>query len=240
MRGGALRATVVLARRAHHVAVIDTGFSHHTGSLVAALKEFGVAPDDVNIVLNTHAHVDHSHNNSIFRCAQVYASLAEREWTRGFYYALMRCAAPEPEDVLESYPEMLAAIENAACSRKIVRKVLGIEKLTWDESRWDNGKKVIPIETAQPPDGITILPTPGHSPHHVSIIINTETRPALVAGDALLVRDEHARSELQIIPPYNSAQYRRSQQLIATFKGVVIPGHDEPFEQRFGIADSES
>lgn len=231
MHGGALTASVVLAERetAHGriVVIIDTGFGHHTASLVAALKEHNLTPVDVNFVLNTHAHVDHSHNNILFQRAQIYGSPLDREWTRGFYYALAAAAVyPEPEDVLHSYPEM----RETNCNPKILRKVLGIEKLTWDESRWGDDAKMLALETHQLPDGITLLPTPGHAPHHSSFIINTAERPVLVAGDALLVRNEAHRAELQIIPPYNLRDYQNSQRLIESFDGIIVPGHDEPFD----------
>jgi len=108
----------------------------------------------------------------------------------------------------------------------------GDEKLTWDESRWGDDAKINALETHQPPDGITILPTPGHAPHHFSFIINTTERPVLVAGDALLVRHESARDELQIIPPYNLRDYKDSQQLIESFDGIIVPGHDDPFDNQ--------
>jgi glyoxylase-like metal-dependent hydrolase (beta-lactamase superfamily II) len=231
MRGGVTRASAVLAvsetSRRPLIAVIDTGFGHHTNSLVAALAAEGIAPADVNFVLNTHAHVDHSHNNVIFTRANIYGSPDDRAWTREFYYALAAADHyPEPEDVLRCYPEIC----DTTCDRKILRKVLGIEKLTWDESRWGDDAKILALETNPLPEGITLLPTPGHAPHHFSFIINTNERPVLIAGDALLVRDEMKRSDLQIIPPYNLKDYKRSQRLIESFDGIIIPGHAEPFD----------
>jgi hypothetical protein len=44
MRGGATRATSVLARRGREVAIFDTGMGHHGRSITAALAAEGLRP----------------------------------------------------------------------------------------------------------------------------------------------------------------------------------------------------
>jgi glyoxylase-like metal-dependent hydrolase (beta-lactamase superfamily II) len=225
VRGGALRASSVLARRGDEVAVFDTGLAHHRASLVAALAAQGLEPDDVTLVFNTHSHVDHSHNNALFRRARIFCSRRDREWTRAMHEALARVEKPTAEDIISFYPEMTST----AYDPKIVRKVLGIEKLLWDEKCWGQPHQFVWLEDDAPPAGISVVETPGHAPHHVSYVINTSSRPVLVTGDALLVQRE-AHSALQLVPPYNLAAYGRSQQVINSFDGIIVPGHDEPFD----------
>lgn len=225
VRGGALRASSVLARRGSEIAVFDTGLAHHRASLVAALAAQGLEPDDVTLVFNTHSHVDHSHNNALFRRARIFCSRRDREWTRALHETLARIERPTAEDVIAFYPEMAST----AYDPKIVRKVLGIEKLLWDEKCWGHPSQFVWLEDETPPHGISVIETPGHAPHHVSYIIKTSSRPFLVTGDALLVRNE-AHSALQLVPPYNLAAYQRSQALINSFGGHIVPGHDEPFD----------
>jgi N-acyl homoserine lactone hydrolase len=227
MRGGATRASSMLAKRGPEAAIFDTGMAHHVGSFRSALAAEGLSPEDVTLVFNTHAHVDHSHNNALFPRARIFCSARDRDWTRAFHAALSAVDHPGPEDVAAFYPEIAAG----GSTPKVVRKVTGIEKLLWDESRWGPPEQAAWLEEATLPSGITLMETPGHSPHHVSFIIETAHRPVLVCGDALLLRDEAAYAA-PMMPPWSTALYRESQARILAFAGLIVPGHDEPFENR--------
>ena len=225
--GEPLRASSLLASNGVDIAVFDTGLPQHTNSFIAALEKFDVAPDDVTLVFNTHAHVDHSHNNSLFSNARIFCSKRDREWTRRFHETIARLENPSEQDVLDFYPETASYQFNA----KILRKVLAIEKLVWDAARWGRDEQTCWLEENSLPDGIAVLPTPGHAPHHVSYIIQTKKRPVLLCGDALLVGDEE-HANLSLIPPHNLAEYKQSQTLIKDFDGIIVPGHDAPFDNQ--------
>jgi glyoxylase-like metal-dependent hydrolase (beta-lactamase superfamily II) len=225
MRGGATRASSILARCGDEIAIFDTGMAHHTQSFVAELAREGIAPEAVTLVFNTHSHVDHSHNNALFPNARVYCSARDREWTRAFHAVLSAVAHPGPADIAPFYPEMAAAPDNS----KLIRKVAGIEKLLWDESRWGSEARVSWLEESGLPAGIALMETPGHSPHHVSYVIETAGPPVLICGDALLLRGEQDYAA-PMMPPWSLAHYRGSQARINAFAGLVVPGHDEPFE----------
>src|SRR4029077_3970547 len=98
--GSALRASSVLARRGSEVAIFDTGLAHHAASLVAALAAHRLTPDDVTVVFNTHAHIDHSHNNALFERARILSSARDRQWTRELHEVLAATPSPVLEDVL--------------------------------------------------------------------------------------------------------------------------------------------
>ncbi|PYR92475.1 MAG: hypothetical protein DMF84_13285 [Acidobacteria bacterium] len=225
MRGGALRASSVLARRGGEIAIFDTGLAHHAASLVAALALEGITPQDVTLVFNTHAHVDHSHNNALFPRAGIYCSKRDRDWTRALHEVLARVTRPGPEHALPFYPAMAASTYNP----KIVRKLLAIEKLLWDESRWGGTDRAIWLEEVEPPSGISVIETPGHAPHHVSFAIETGGRAVLVCGDALLLRED-LNARVALMPPWDVSAYRASHDRIRNFDGVIVPGHDEPFD----------
>lgn len=225
MRGGALRASSVLARRDGDIAVIDTGMAHHSASLVAALASHGIAPPEVTVVFNTHAHVDHSHNNALFPNARIYSSRLDRLWTRELHAVLAAVSAPGPEHVLPFYP----SLRSNAYNPKLLRKMLSIDKLLWDESRWRDDDRSVWLEDVQPPAGISVIETPGHAPHHVSFAIETVGRPVLVCGDALLHRPDLDAS-VPLMPPWDVAAYRASHEKIRAFDGIIVPGHDEPFD----------
>jgi glyoxylase-like metal-dependent hydrolase (beta-lactamase superfamily II) len=223
--GDPLRASVVLARRGAEVALFDTGLAQHEASLRAALAARGLTPDDVTLVFNTHTHVDHSHNNALFGRARIYCSARDRQWTRALHAALVRAERFDSHELNEFYPE-LGAI---GYDPKIVRKMLEIEKLLWDEARIGAEDRCVWLEEAELPAGIRAIATPGHVPYHTSFVIMTRTRPVIVAGDALLMRGE-AQANLQLMPPHDSAAYRRSQRLVLSLSGLIVPGHDAPFE----------
>jgi glyoxylase-like metal-dependent hydrolase (beta-lactamase superfamily II) len=224
MRGGATRASSVLARRGRDVAVFDTGMAHHEAALLAALATHGVAAADVTLVFNTHGHFDHSHNNVLFSRARVFCSARDREWTRAVHAVLSRLDNPTGDDVLPFYPD----IASGRYSAKIVRKILGIEKLCWNERRWAPQRSAVWLEETSLPDGIRVMETPGHSPHHVSFVIDTGEAPVLVCGDALLLRGEEEYTA-PMMPPWSAPQYLTSRERITSFHGVIVPGHDQPF-----------
>jgi glyoxylase-like metal-dependent hydrolase (beta-lactamase superfamily II) len=224
-KGGALRASSVLACRGNDVAVFDTGLAQHESSVISALAAHQITPENVTHVFNTHLHVDHSHNNVLFTNARIYCSARDLAWARTLHETMDGVARPTPQDVLNCYPEMISV----ACDSKIVSKVLGIQKMLWDEQRWGRRDQFVWLEESAMPAGILAVETPGHSPFHVSYIIETTARPVLVAGDALFVRGE-SEASLYLVPPYSLEAYRRSQSFINAFDGIIVPGHDEPFD----------
>ncbi len=225
MRGGATRASSVLARRGADVAVFDTGMGHHARSFVAALAAEGLAPEDITLVFNTHGHVDHSHNNILFTRARIFCSARDRAWTQQVHDVLARHDQPEADEIAPFYPELATGSYNP----KLIRKVLGIEKMLWDQARWGPPAQAVWLEETPLPAGIRAIDTPGHSPYHVSFAIETDGPPVLVCGDALLLKGEEDYSA-PMMPPWSSPVYRDSQALISRFEGLIIPGHDEPFE----------
>jgi glyoxylase-like metal-dependent hydrolase (beta-lactamase superfamily II) len=199
--------------------------AHHTASLVDALAANGVAPAEITLVFNTHSHIDHSHNNTLFPRARICCSHRDRAWTRAVHAVLETTSHPRAEDVVAFYPELAADSYDA----KTVAKILGIEKLLWDRTRLGPDEQCSWLEDCPPPPGITVVDTPGHTPYHVSFAIETTGRRVLVCGDALLLRDEEVYAA-PMMAPWSSALYRQSQHLIASFDGIVVPGHDAPFE----------
>lgn len=55
--------------------VVDTGSGDERDLVSDGLRRAGVSPDDVEIVINTHLHADHTGCNEIFRRAEVLSHL---------------------------------------------------------------------------------------------------------------------------------------------------------------------
>lgn len=79
--------------------------------------------------------------------------------------------------------------------------------------------------------GVTALHTPGHTPGHISLLVETAEGRVLIAGDQTLTRSEYTeRAFSQWYPPEALAQLHASLDRVqALAPDLVIPGHDRPF-----------
>jgi len=57
--------------------LVDTGSPADCGKLVSALRQMGLAPRDIDVVVNTHLHIDHCGCNDLFENAKVVAHKLE-------------------------------------------------------------------------------------------------------------------------------------------------------------------
>jgi len=76
--------------------------------------------------------------------------------------------------------------------------------------------------------GVTILDTPGHSPGHVSVGVDTDSGLAVITGDAL----HYATAALTKKNPivfWNEQQASDSISRVVDMADVIYPGHDRPF-----------
>lgn len=65
------RSTVTLVKGNGLNTIIDTGLSSERQVLINALSEQNLAPNDINILINTHSHPDHTGNNELFENAKL-------------------------------------------------------------------------------------------------------------------------------------------------------------------------
>lgn len=89
LEGGFLGlSSIVLVESAGKRILVDTG--HHVTRLMLlkALKNRGLTPEDIDIVLLTHLHFDHANNVDLFKSARILVSNAEWEYA----------ANPHPDD----------------------------------------------------------------------------------------------------------------------------------------------
>jgi N-acyl homoserine lactone hydrolase len=60
-----------LVKGKKHMIVVDTSSSEYRPRIVERLQEIRVDPDEIDIIINTHNHIDHMENNDLFPKAQV-------------------------------------------------------------------------------------------------------------------------------------------------------------------------
>ncbi|MBX6365452.1 MAG: MBL fold metallo-hydrolase [Gemmatimonadetes bacterium] len=125
-----------------------------------ALRDAGFAPDDVDVVIDSHLHFDHAGGNT-FRDEAGEVRLA---FPRARYYAQRgewEYAHWDNERIRASYlPDNFDPVHRAGALTLI-----------------EGETEIVP--------GIRTLPTPGHTPHHQSVLIHSEDETALFLADVV-------------------------------------------------------
>jgi acyl-CoA synthetase (AMP-forming)/AMP-acid ligase II/glyoxylase-like metal-dependent hydrolase (beta-lactamase superfamily II) len=131
------------------------------GSFIDALTAAGFGRDDVDLVINTHLHFDHVGWNT-FR--------EDGEWVPTFRRARYLIARPEYEHWLAT-PEGERPASNVLNFKDTAVSLVraGVADLVETDHRVS--------------DAIRLVPTPGHTPGHVSVSVTSGGEAALVTGD---------------------------------------------------------
>ena len=222
LAGGWRSATSVLLSNGSHHWVVDTGMPHEEHLLVEALQQRGLKTSDIEAIINTHFHIDHVLNNSLFPSSVIYATQESYDWCCSLYSDLADDQRWE-KLVLKYYPETLEynhAIEHMHQMRKFTLR-------WWDRKRLGSPSQLRWFESHSLPDGLEVLVTSGHVPGHISVIIPEGTHATVVAGDACLSRSEDTRI-LTMIPRNREQSIRDREQVLALGKRI-FPGHDVEF-----------
>ena len=68
----AICSAVVLIRTPKKNVIVDPGAMGYASKVLKALRKEGLAPSDIDAVINTHMHSDHCYNNFLFPTALLY------------------------------------------------------------------------------------------------------------------------------------------------------------------------
>jgi glyoxylase-like metal-dependent hydrolase (beta-lactamase superfamily II) len=221
LEGTGYSSSSTLLTNASHRVVVDTGLSLQQGDLVSALRARRLDPADIDIVINTHLHVDHCLNNSIFPRAEIFLSEAEWLWSRAFYAAVFS-ARDVATAALEFYPEL----PSYHLSPRTIKNVTRLARLFWRPERVGSPDRFRWLEQAALPDGLELVSTPGHTPHHRSIRV--PSAGVMIAGDAVLAEDLDAN--IKTMPPYSKEQYLHTRDLVLQSGLTIVPGHGRAFQ----------
>jgi glyoxylase-like metal-dependent hydrolase (beta-lactamase superfamily II) len=149
--------------------VVDTGlgndkegrnvpaWNNRQGPFLQTMREAGFAPDSIDTVLCTHLHVDHVGWNTRLVGGRWVPTFVNARYVfgRGEYEYWRDCNEPD----------------KAAVFSDSVRPVV------------DAGKADLVGGDARVCEEITLIPTPGHSPGHISVHIKSDGEQALLSGD---------------------------------------------------------
>lgn len=171
-------------------------------SFLEDLEEAGYPRETIDTVLCTHLHVDHVGWNTM---------LVNGEWVPTFPNARYLLARREFE-----YWDKAAADElNDGIMQDSVRPVM--EAGLVDLIDWEH----------QVSDEVSLVPTPGHTPGHVSIAIRSDGEEALITGDCFHHPCQMTRVDWCSSADYDQAEGRKTRETLLdryAGSGVLIIG----------------
>ncbi|WP_051792986.1 MBL fold metallo-hydrolase [Amycolatopsis jejuensis] len=197
-----------------HVTLVDTGWGHRAhdvagldgaGEMLDRLAGLGIAPEDVDRIVQTHLHADHcgwlvkdDAYTPTFPNATVYLHEAELAYWTG-----------DEVEKIEANRKMLAAVRPR------------VEAVRGRLSTFDGEVKLS--------DAVTILPTPGHTPGHVCVMVSAGGQTVLLAGDLahhpVHLDHHHWLPVIDYAPEQSVASREYIAQLAAERDAVVLAPH---------------
>jgi glyoxylase-like metal-dependent hydrolase (beta-lactamase superfamily II) len=197
-----LPVNTVLIRGAGTTLLVDTGlgpepraFMPDGGArLLEQLASVGAGPNEVDLVVHTHLHVDHVGWDGFFPNARY--AVSTDEWS---YFM--------SEDSLAMRPHLRDRVEPLR----------------------DAGSVVLIDGELEVAAGVRLVPTPGHTPGHASVFIESEGAELVVLGDVVVHELQLADPDLVYVSdhyPELSAMTRKHMLGRLADRGTdVIVGH---------------
>lgn len=220
---GMLPCIVYLIEGGEKLVLVDTGMAwteraneyHHPGSLQPAgyaiherLNALGIQCEDVDVVIFTHMHWDHTFYMEKFTNAKFIAHRKEYEFA------------------LDPIPLYYKSYENEALGIDPPFKGLQIDVV-------DGEEEII--------KGVRVFPSPGHTPGHQSVEVDTEEGTYICCGDAIFIYenlDPIPEIHYSITPPGRFANivdcWKSIEDMVARaeHKDFILPSHEPRIEER--------
>jgi N-acyl homoserine lactone hydrolase len=224
--------TPVLAFAIEHpegVIVVDTGSAAHLKSLPRwhpyfqlcvrfdiepeqeigpQLRSLGIGARDVKTVVLTHLHIDHDGGLAHFPYSRILADENEIARTAGIAGAMQGYLPRRWPRWFEPQP------------------------IAWQASRQGPFIRSAPLTKA---GDVIAVPTPGHTPSHLSVIVRDEDRQFFIAGDASYLESTMLRCAVDGVSPDESvarATLSDIRKLCAQDPTVYLPAHDPHAAER--------
>ena len=178
----------------------------------AQLRARALEPRDVNVVVMTHLHFDHTSGMSEFPGSTFVVS--DPEWT---------AATTDPRPLLRGYRPAHYDY------------VFDYRTLSYRGDRIDSYASFGLTFDLFGDGSVRLASTPGHTAGHQSVICRLRERDFVISGDAI-----YTRAQLDDAPepprPVDRRLWRRSLQELRIFhrsypQAVIVPGHDPDFWQ---------
>jgi glyoxylase-like metal-dependent hydrolase (beta-lactamase superfamily II) len=189
---------------------------------VEALELRGLRATDIQMVINSHFHIDHVSNNTLFRGSEIFGCQESYDWCRAVYSDLLDQQNWETL-MLKYYPETF----DYKRAEEMMGKLRKLALRWWDPKRLGDSSQFRWIEKHALPDNLEGLLTSGHVPGHTSIIVHGGRERTVIAGDALLSR-QHDEKVLTMIP-HHRKQFQQDRVRLLAMQARILPGHDLGF-----------
>ena len=197
----------VLLDTGHELLLIDTGNGEDSapgmGNVQKHLKVLGIAPGDIRRVVSTHAHGDHFMGNTLPGGAVAFPNatfvMQRAEW------------------------DWAVGTERLAGMSEVRRKAVhdNLSALSTQVRFIDGEVSLAP--------GVRTLLTPGHSPAHQCVIVQSGETALIIAGDAVHHPMHIAKPEWTYAHDANPAQTpvsrRKLFEVAVTLNALVAPYH---------------
>jgi glyoxylase-like metal-dependent hydrolase (beta-lactamase superfamily II) len=219
-------ANFYLIQESGKLVLVDAGAPKDWALFTRAARILGKASGDLDAVLLTHAHTDHTGF-----AEQARATIGARVWIHSRDAQAARTGKVGPRDGRQSAYLLRGAFWRTAL-------VLGMR----------GGTKIIPIREVSGFSDGEVLDVPGsprvvHAPGHTggSAAILLEDRGVLFTGDVLCTHNAYTgRVGPQIMPSGLNADTPQALASLANLTGikadVLLPGHGEPWTGGVGEA----
>ncbi len=172
------------------------------------LREKGIDPEDVGTVVLTHLHTDHAGGVQHFPRSRILVNDIDYQATRGFRGKLAGY-------VPHRWPDWFKP-----------------ESLQFKQRGYGPFTRCLPLTSKE---DVILVPTPGHTPGHLSVIVKTPETTYFLAGDASYTED----LLLQRQPDGVSPNRKRAVETLNTIleyarrqPTVYLPSHDPESAQR--------
>ena len=210
--------SLVLETRSQRI-VVDTGlgndkegrtvptWNNRKGPFLETLTEAGFAPDSIDTVLCTHLHVDHVGWNT---------RLIGGKWVPTFANARYVFVKTEYEHWRDHREEA----DKVAVFNDSVKPIV------------DAGKADLVGSDHRLTDEIALIPTPGHSPGHMSVLIASDGETGVLTGDVAHHPCQMAHLDWSSTADFDSVQSAATRRELfsrfADMPTLVIGGHFNP------------
>ena len=211
------------------VIVVDTGSAAHLKSLPRwhpyfrfavsfdiepeqevgpQLRRLGIGVRDVRTVVLTHMHIDHDGGLAHFPHSRIVASAGEIARASGVSGAILGYLP-------QRWPKWFAP-----------------EPLAWQPTAYGSFASSARISVA---GDVIAVPTPGHTPNHLSVIARDGDREIMLAGDASYLESTMRSGTVDGVSPDEAvaaATLARIGEFCAQRPTVYLPAHDPHAAQR--------
>ena len=211
------------------VIVVDTGAAAHLKSLPRwhpyfqlsvrfdiepeqevgpQLRSRGIAPRDVRTVVLTHMHIDHDGGLAHFPLSRILVNGAELARAAGVRGALLGYLPNRWPKWFDPAP------------------------LAWEPTSCGPFTRNAPLTAA---GDVVAVPTPGHTPSHLSVIVRDGERQLMIAGDSSYLESTMLNGTIDGVSPNESeagATLAAIREFCAQRPTVYLPTHDPQSAER--------